>query len=543
MIGRLLPVALGAALLALASASLRAAEPELWLYCSTNLLVDRNAADCEALLRRAGAAGYRAMLLNDSKFCRLGSLPPSYAQHLQAVQAAAVAAHVELVPAVCPVGYSSDLLSQDPDLAEALPVREAHYRVHQGVLTLVPELPVALPPLTDLRRWTWHDPVVQGDGPGVRVQDPDGNARVVAHLSVMPFREYHLSVWVRTDAFTGTPEVKVLDGDACLTFSDLGVAATQPWQEHHVVFNSLAHTQVNVYLGQWGPARGTLRWKDARLEETGLMNLVRRPGAPLTIHDAQGHPVAEGVGAAVDPVRDPLMGRRHWPGDYDVWHAPPVIRSRLPEGTELRLSYYHTITVGDGQVMLCPSEPAAQQLLARQVREVDAVFHARRYFLSHDEIRVLNWDAACQHRHLTPGQILADNVRTCIAAVHAVAPTAGILVWSDMFDPNHNAHDHYYLVNGTLAGSWEGLPPGITIALWNQASAAASAAFFAHRGDRLLIAGYYDRPVAGIDGWLSATASAPVDAVMYTTWQGNYRDLEAFAARVRQHTRAGAAAP
>jgi len=29
-------------------------------------------------------------------------------------------------------------------------------------------------------------------------------------------------------------------------------------------------------------------------------------------------------------------------------------------------------------------------------------------------------------------------------------------VWSDMFDPLHNAVDHYYAVKGSLKDSWKG---------------------------------------------------------------------------------------
>ena len=32
-----------------------------------------------------------------------------------------------------------------------------------------------------------------------------------------------------------------------------------------------------------------------------------------------------------------------------------------------------------------------------------------------------------------------------------------LYIWSDMFDPGHNAHDHFYEVEGTIAGSWIGL--------------------------------------------------------------------------------------
>ena len=45
-----------------------------------------------------------------------------------------------------------------------------------------------------------------------------------------------------------------------------------------------------------------------------------------------------------------------------------------------------------------------------------------------------------------PAAALADG-----AIVRARQPEAGLCVWSDMFDPHHNARDAFYLVNGTLA--------------------------------------------------------------------------------------------
>jgi hypothetical protein len=96
---------------------------------------------------------------------------------------------------------------------------------------------------------------------------------------------------------------------------------------------------VAVYLGVWGAAKGTLRWKDWRIEEVGLLNVLRRPGAPLTVK-ADGRVLEEGKD--FEPVKDPRMGTVPWPGGYEVFHAAPPIKTKgLAEGTELRVSWYH----------------------------------------------------------------------------------------------------------------------------------------------------------------------------------------------------------
>jgi hypothetical protein len=153
--------------------------------------------------------------------------------------------------------------------------------------------------------------------------------------------------------------------------------------------------------------------------------------------------------------------------------------------------------------------------------------------MSHDEIRVLNWCEACQRRGLDAGAILADNARTCIQILREVNPAGSIYVWSDMFDPNHNAHKDYYLVRGDPAGSWEGLDKDVIVMPWYFEKRAASLKWFAERGHRQVIAGYYDHAPEQIRDWLKSAAPIQgVVGVMYTTWQSNYRDLERFAESV-----------
>jgi hypothetical protein len=133
---------------------------------------------------------------------------------------------------------------------------------------------------------------------------------------------------------------------------------------------------------------------------------------------------------------------------------------------------------------------------------------------------------------MTPGQLLADNVRKCTQIVRDISPNAKIWVWSDMFDHKHNAVDNYYLVNGTWAGSWEGLPPEVGIVNWAGHLKGANCAFFAERGHEQVLAGYYDgdRDGAAITAWLrNAEGVSGITGAMYTTWQQNYRYLEPWA--------------
>lgn len=507
------------------------AAPPLWLYYSQNLWVDKNLDDLEATWRRAAKVGYTHVVLTDSKFGKLGEMDARYFRNIERVKALAAELKLEIVPVVFPVGYSNDLLWHDPNLIEALPVRDVPLVVTQGVARVVPDPLIRLPggDFEDLKRWSWKDDTVTSDAGAARIENPRGqNARIVQKLVVQPFRQYHLAVRIRTRDFRGTPEVKVLSGSTALNYNALEVKPTQDWQTHHVVFNSLAASEVNLYFGCWGGTTGTLWFDDARIEEVAFLNLVRRPGTPLSIRREDGAMLAEGGDFAT--LKDPKMGTRLWPGSYDVYHEPPPLRAELMDGTRLRASYYHAVTVYDDQAMICPSEPKTVELLRDQARRMHAAWGAKGYFMAHDEIRVLNWCGACERRRLDAGALLADNARTCVNILREVNPGGRIYVWSDMFDPNHNAHRDYYLVRGDLAGSWEGLDRNVIIVPWYFEKRAESLRFFGERGHRYVVAGYYDAAPERVRDWLGAAAAVPgLDGVMYTTWEHKWGDLEAFA--------------
>ena len=99
-----------------------------------------------------------------------------------------------------------------------------------------------------------------------------------------------------------------------------------------------------------------------------------------------------------------------------------------------------------------------------------------------------------------------------------------------MFDPFHNAQDHYYLANGDLAGSWKGLDKDVIVATWNFTAHKQSLRWFASRGHLQLVAAFYDRGVAEMKEWIEAAAGIPgIAGAMYTTWHDDYSHLDNFA--------------
>ncbi len=545
------------------------AEPlfrERWVYCSTNLLVDQNADRVLDLIERARRGGYTAILLTDYKFQILDRMDERYFRNAERVKTAAARAGLEIIPAVFSIGYSDGILAHDPNLAEGILARDIPHEVRDGVAVLQP-LPEAQIrnggfELADAHKFagfsfqddpgrsTSADSQVAHTGrlscridPG-KNKEAGGNARVTQKVKVRPHACYKLSCWVKTRdlAPTGSFHVLALGAEGSgrsLTFQEGGLEPTADWTKIAVAFNSLDQTAVNLYAGFWGEGTGTLWIDDFQLEELSLANVLRRQGCPFQVTSANRQ-MTYAEGRDFEPVFDPKLGQVPFAGEFEYEHEAPRIRltprSRIKENQRLLVSWYHPILTHGSQIMCCLSDPKVKAILRDEARRVNAIFHPRTFFMSHDEIRFANWCRACQDRKLTPGQMLAANVRECVEILKKTNPRARIAVWSDMFDPQHNAVDRYYLVNGTLKGSWEGLPRDVIIANWNSGKAHESLSWFASQGHRQIIAGYYDSDdLSGLEAWKSAAHG--VDGVfgfMYTTWQARFGMLEQYGAELKK---------
>jgi hypothetical protein len=173
-------------------------------------------------------------------------------------------------------------------------------------------------------------------------------------------------------------------------------------------------------------------------------------------------------------------------------------------------------------------EPALYEIFDHEAKLLAERLHPRRVFLNMDEVRMGGTCAAC--RGLDMAQLLGDCVSRQAAAIRRYSPGAQVYVWSDMFDPNHNAKPHYYLVEGDYTGSWKHLPKDLTIAVWGGAPREKSLRFFADQGFETLVACYYDADnLDDVKGWVNAARGLPrVRGFMYTPWERKYALLPAF---------------
>ncbi len=544
------------------SCSARQADDHLsrrWLLLHINMLVDERLEESLKILERAAAVGYNGVVVDDWKFNILDRMGDHYFNNARRLRDKVRELGMELVVGCMSIGYSGGILVHDPNLAEGMPVRDMPYVVTGGQARPVHDPRLELPggDFENVENgrfggWDWYDypgqstipddQVVHSGKYSVRMErigevDPKyGHCRFCKRVSLRPFNYYHISAWIRTEDFAATNNIQiaVLAGEKrrSLAFASVTPKRTQDWQQYHAVFNSLDNEWANIYIGVWQGTTGKIWWDDVRIEECGPVNIVRRAGTPLVIRAEDGTVYEEGVD--FERVEDPRLGR------FETYHTPPAIiiipNSRIREGQRLLVSFYAAPVIGNGQVMCCFSEPKVYEILRDQIQRVSELMQPDAYMMNHDEIRCANWDPPCQQRHMTPGELLADNVSKCIRIIRDVAPQAEILVWSDMFDPYHNAgREPYYLVNGSWKGSWEGLDKDVIIVNWYSKPSPDNNKWFADRGHRQILAGYYDTSPADFytPQWLEKTKDiAGILGVMYTPWSTGYDNIEAWAQAV-----------
>lgn len=541
-----------------------------WVYVTSNLYVSDNLPKLDALFLRASKCGYTGVLFSDFKTMTWWKLDAADRWRANAGELRRLATQhgLELHLCVFPIGYSEALLWHDPNLAAGVPIRETPLVRKGHVLAPAQTAHFANGSFEKYRGhkalgYSFQDgagqasfidtKVVKHGSASLRFENPGkinrhGNARVCQEFRVKPWQQYRVRAWLKADRLTASMLQLLVMGDKrILQYQHLTVGKngkrrhvgsphnlTTDWVEQSVTFNSLEHDSVKLYAGVWGGRDGTFWWDDIRVEPAPTLNILRRPELPVILRGSDGTPYAEK--RDYEPIVDPGLGARPWSGTYDTYHTPPPLRvpegSRIAEGARVHMDGYHAALVYGAQVSCSLSAPAVFDLCAQQIRHLREAMRPDGYLMSHDEIRCAGWEPRRTERQRTTGQLLAKNAGMCFAIACKEDPGKPVCVWSDMFDPHHNAHEDFYLVKGTLADSWQGLHRDIVIMKWGGGERARKGLkFFAGRGHKQMIAAYYDGNVEqdhrmwtqaadGIDG---------VAGVMYTTWRSNYADLERFA--------------
>jgi hypothetical protein len=524
----------------------------VWVY-GWGLGSDEDVTAISRVLKTAGEHGLNGAVVSFG-LDTLCKQPADHLRHQDEIKKAAEENHVELIPAVFSIGYGGGVLSHDRNLAEGLPVQDAPLVVKGGEARLAASSSAHLVnggfedftgnklkgfDLCDQPgEVSFVDPQIKHSGnASLRLEhftaNPYGHGRIMQTVKFQPHRCYRITLWVKTEGLQPASAFRImpLAKDRDLAPREFHLPSTTDWRKLSMLFNSLDNERIGIYAGLWGGKSGKIWLDDWSVEEVGPVNVLRRPGTPVRVRNEDGT-ITYTEAKDYAPLRDPSLNPYH--DDQEALPLKLLSGGRIQDGQHLRVSWYHSMLIHDSQVTVCMGEPAVYEIFDHEAKLLAEKLKPRRVLLNTDEIRMGGTCEACR------GQNMAELLGRCITrqaeSIRKYSPGARVYVWSDMLDPNHNAKNNYYLVNGDYTGSWNYVPKNLVMAVWGGEPREKSLRFFSDQGFESLVACYYDADnLNDVKGWLEAARPLPkVRGFMYTPWEKKYSLLPAFGDLLRE---------
>lgn len=488
--------------------------PERWNYISGHILTEESAGRLMELLRKSKEAGCTHVLWAGCRGARIPELTAEQRGRAKRMREEAGKLGITLVPGVVSIGYSGRYFHFDPNLAAGVPVKNMPFVVKGR--TAEPDEGLAL----DTSR-------LRKEG-----------GRLTGRYDVKPFMYYRVSFETTTEPGNREEIVRVTSSGGKRWNSRTNPTVKKEGEKYFVetIFNTLEGDEIRVTLNPGGGEAGNVK-----IEPAGMLLILRRDLIPLKVTSEDGG--TEYVeGKDFREVKDPVLQVKPFPGDFPIDHPAPAIEltegSRIRDGERLLVSFWHHERIYNDQDLISMEDPRVWEILELEIKEVQKLWEPEGFMLNYDEIRVAGWEPRPDGKKETPGEMLAAHFKQAYDLVRKYAPKAKVYTWSDMFTPYHNARPfeakgYYYLVNGNWDGAWEGMPKDVIILNW-YAPDARSTRFFADRGHKQVLCGYYDgrsaqRMKDNIAKWKKVSAEVPgVLGFMYTTWRGDYENLEGY---------------
>lgn len=559
-----------------------------WIYFYGGIAWGKKTANADfnklsALIVNAAALGYNGIVVNiggEDSYISDSRDSPDFAGNLAAIKQLALDKGIELIP----MGGHPQIPAQlQPELAEAVPVVDTPFVVANGVARVATHWLANDNFAAGKSDWDlWdlniqHDPTEGHNGPGsLKLVQPNGfdpatkddqpkrHEQTRLHrrfVNLQPFTSYRASFWIMVKNYKAPLKVQVLADTTTIPLYDslypLGwgssngawnakpneLGAYGEWKNITIDFNTREFGNINFYVGAWSNAKndepGEAWIDDMQIRETGLAHPVVRNHLEVSVRSkTTGTVYKEGL-------------------DFTVANESlNILNGRIPDGSQLLVSWYqqakNMMPVWTAPASACPPEYMAWQRTGYE--KIKALYPtSQKFFINYDEWRIMNWDPSCQYA--SAGAYLAGTMTAMQAMVKQVNPGVELYVWNDMFDPNMNAIDKYFMVNGSLLGAADGIHPNTVIVNWTQRNVyvdpppiplqQSSLKFFHDRNLKQVIALYYD-DLPLTDEWLDNLDAAEADGVtgvdgfMYTTWvdNGKYDDLAAVASKIKARAKA-----
>lgn len=423
---------------------------------------------------------------------------------------------IEIIPEVMSVGSSEKILQTAYHLAEATPVRRQRLRL----VETDGERILGIPSGDNLLRnytfsgtrgqlresWIIDDSFAQAVNQRELDKDLNVNAleldlNMATGIEVgqdgiffNPWHQYRLSFTLKTSA------VSPADSDGAVNFYatvrgldegryvrmahvDFKVSATQPETKYEMLVNSFHCKEGDFWFGFPKGSAGKAYISNVRLEEALGPNMIRRQDLDSTADEKEvlqialynettGDKLDEGID--FDEWRDTAVeqgGFNHNRRDINIRFRPNQVKLE----DQISVSYYHATLPNASYGKVCCSlrHPEVFEIFRQQAESINAIVKPKRWHIDHDEIRAMGHDLLAKGE--PPGAILAENLRKCIDLLRSIDADTGIVLYNDMYDPNHNAVDKTHkqsffpMVSGDFTDSWVGMDPTVTILNWQTA--------------------------------------------------------------------------
>ncbi|MDD3468668.1 MAG: hypothetical protein PHE53_01650 [Thermoguttaceae bacterium] len=524
-----------------------------WFYASFGVENDAKMEELSELIQRASDSGLNGMLWA----CGV----ENYAQwddarktRLAKIRKTAEEKGIEIIPILWSIGYGT-MINENPNLAEGLPIRDLSMMVSDGRADSVSD--ACELPNGSMEQWkenrlteyAFHDQpaeisfcdtqIAHSGETSIRFENftanPHGHGRLMKEMALTPERLYRASIWFKTENIRGNLQLQIYDQDGGSLASARPAykpGETTDWTKVSVTFKVPKDGKIRIYAGIWGGEAGRFWLDDLSIESIGLVNPLRRDGTPMVVTDATGK-------ALYEEGKDWVLPKfRLQPWNVNAEGLKLIIPegSRIRDGETLLVDYYYPPLVGAPQIGTCMSEPELYERFEASARVVMEALAPKKWFLSMDEIRCAGTCQACHDRNISLAAILGDCITKQYEIIRKTDPGAEVYIWSDMLDPNHNAHGNYYVCDGDYTGVWELVPKELIISCWYHDIREKSMKFFSERGFRTQAAAYYDADtLEGCTDWLETCRKTPgCIGIMYTTWEHKYTLLEGFGKMLRE---------
>ncbi|MCD6216691.1 carbohydrate binding domain-containing protein [bacterium] len=528
-----------------------------WVYIINTLTTTEKLNDAKSIASTAKKHGLNGVVLA-GHLDAISRWKPDRIENLKKFKKHCDDIGIELIPQLFSVGYGGSVLGHNPNLAAGMPFVDipfivdgstAYPDIGKANLIKNPGFEISISNhnprdyklIEKANEIVFIDKKIKHSGSSsVRLENfalnEHGHGRIAQGLKLKVKTEYIMSIWVKTENISPVESLRVQifkpDLSGSLPSSHYGKRpkSTQDWTEYTFRFYSGNAKSAIMYFGTWAAQSGKVWIDDLKLvEATAAQDVIIRPGTPLTVKSADKEiTYKEGI----DYKKIPGLTELNPHGT--ILKIELTTRSAISNGENLLVSGYSAARIrnakGGYQVGLCMSEPALYDYWEEQVELLYPILKMDKAFLSMDEIRTGGACEACRSRNMTMGEILGDCVTRQMKLLRRFNPEMEIYCWSDMFNPNANARDNYFLAYSTFEKSWEHVPKDLIMVCWIYKYRRQSLMFFSENGFRTMGSPYYDRKsLDDTKKWYDELARTSGSmGIMYTTWKNDYSFLEEF---------------